>query len=107
MAAGVNVDPLGSCMIGARVFPDKFGGLVAIRLVAPAVTPLPTVTPLKGRASDGFPKFIAPPANASVVGRANEIASAIVVSFMTYPFSLDSRGCGRPDLMVQLKYSSA
>jgi hypothetical protein len=85
MAAGVNVDPLGSCMIGASIFPDKFGGLVAIRLVAPAVTPLPTVTPLKGRASDGFPKFIPLAATANVVGRANAIASAIVVSFMTCP----------------------
>jgi hypothetical protein len=89
MAAGVNVDPLGSCMIGARVFPDKFGGLVAIRLVAPVVMPLPTVTPLKGRASDEFPKFIPLAATANVVGRVNAIASAIVVSFMTRPFSLN------------------
>ena len=87
MAEGVSVDPLGSCMIGARVFPDRFRGLVAIRLAEPTVTPLPTLTPLKGRASDGFPKFIPVLATANVVGRANAIASAIVVSFMMCPFS--------------------
>jgi len=40
MAEGVNVDPLGSCMIGARVFPDMFRGLVAIAPDAWMVTPL-------------------------------------------------------------------
>jgi hypothetical protein len=40
MAEGVNVDPLGSCMIGARVFPEKFGGLVAMAPAVPTVTPL-------------------------------------------------------------------
>jgi hypothetical protein len=89
MAEGVNVDPLGSCMIGARVFPDKFGGLVAIGPAAP------TVAPLKGRGTES-PKFIAPSATANVVGRANAIASAIVASFMTYSFSLDKRKHGKP-----------
>jgi hypothetical protein len=82
MAEGVNVDPLGSCMIGARVFPDKFRGLVAIGSGALMVTPL------EGGATES-PKFIAPSAVANVLanvlGRANVIASAIVVIFMTYP----------------------
>ena len=78
MAEGANVDPLGSCIIGARVFPDKFRGLVAI---GPGAL---MVTPLEERATES-PKFIAPSAAANVVGRANAIASAIVVIFMTYP----------------------
>jgi hypothetical protein len=45
VAAGANVDPLGSCMTGASVFPEKFLGLVAIRPAEPAVKPL------KGRAA--------------------------------------------------------
>lgn len=81
MAEGVNVDPLGSCMIGARVFPDKFRGLVATGLGA-------LMTPLEGRATESS-KFITPSAVANVltnvVGRANAIASAIVVTFMTHP----------------------
>jgi hypothetical protein len=40
MAEGVNVDPLGSCMIGASVFPDMFRGLVAIAPDAWMVAPL-------------------------------------------------------------------
>jgi hypothetical protein len=54
MAEGVNVDPLGSCMIGARAFPDKFRGLVDIGLVAP------TEMLLKGRGTES-PKFIGLP----------------------------------------------
>jgi len=65
-------------MIGARVFPDKFRGVVTI---GPGAL---TVTPLEGRTTES-PKFIAPSAAANVLGRANEIASAIVVIFMTYP----------------------
>jgi hypothetical protein len=69
-------------MIGARVFPDKFRGLVTIGLGAL------TVTPLEGRVKES-PKFITPSAVANVLtnvaGRANAIASAIVVAFMTYP----------------------
>ena len=79
MADGVSVEPLGSCMIGASVFPEMFGGLVAIGLAAPMVAPLTT-----GRAA-GSAKFIGPSENASVLGRANAIASAIVVSFMACP----------------------
>jgi hypothetical protein len=82
MAEGVNVDPLGSCMIGASVFPDKFRGLVAIGAGALMVTPL------EERVTES-PKFMAPSAVANVltneVGRANAIASAIVVAFMMYP----------------------
>ena len=63
-------------MIGARVFPEMFGGLVAVGRAVPMVTPLTT-----GRAA-GSAKFIEPSANAIVSGRANAIASAIVVSFM-------------------------
>jgi hypothetical protein len=40
MAAGANVDPLGSCMTGASVFPEKFLGMVAIRPAELAVKPL-------------------------------------------------------------------
>jgi len=40
IAEGVNVDPLGSFMIGARVFPDKFRGLVAMGRAVLTVTPL-------------------------------------------------------------------
>jgi hypothetical protein len=65
-------------MIGARVFPDKFRGLVAIEPNALMVTPL------EERATESF-KFTGPSAAANVLGRANAIASAIVVSFMTYP----------------------
>jgi hypothetical protein len=91
MAEGVNVDPLGSCMMGARVFPDRFRGLVAIGPAAP------TRTFLKGRDTES-PRFIAPSAVANVVGRANAIASAIAESFMTCSFSLDKRKNGEPVL---------
>ena len=87
MAEGANVDPLGSCAIGARVFPDKFRGLVAMGLAVPALTPL----------KEGGPeslKFVAASANANVVGSANAIASTIVVSFMTCSFSLDNEDMG-------------
>jgi len=87
MAEGVNVESLGSCMIGARVFPDKFRGLVTI---APEAW---MVTPLGGRATVS-PKFIAPSATANVFGRANAIASAIVVIFTTFSFSLESENMG-------------
>jgi hypothetical protein len=40
VAAGANVDPLGSCMTGASVFPEKFLGMVAIRPAELAVKPL-------------------------------------------------------------------
>jgi hypothetical protein len=39
MADGVSVDPLGSLAMGASVFPETFGGLLAIRPVAPTVLP--------------------------------------------------------------------
>jgi hypothetical protein len=78
MAEGANVDPLGSCIIGARAFPDKFRGLVAIGPGAPMAIPL------EGRAAE-VPKFMVPSAVANVLGRANAIASTIVVTFMTYP----------------------
>jgi hypothetical protein len=71
MADGVSVEPLGSCMIGARVFPEMFGGLVGLGPAVPMATPLTT-----GRAA-GSPEFIGPSANASVLGRANAIASAL------------------------------
>jgi hypothetical protein len=87
MAEGVNVEPLGSCMIGARAFPDKFRGLVAI---APEAR---MVTPLGGRATVS-PKFIAPSATANLLGRARAIASADVVIFMTFSLSLDSENVG-------------
>jgi hypothetical protein len=67
-------------MIGARVFPEKFRGQVAIGLAVRKGTLLRT-----GRAV-GSAKFIGPSANASVLGRANAIASAIVVSFMACPY---------------------
>jgi hypothetical protein len=76
MAEGVNVDPLGACIIGARVFPDKFLGFVAITPV------VPTLVPRKGRETES-PRFMAPSAAANVVGRANAIARTIVESFMT------------------------
>ena len=75
MADGVSVEPLGSCMVGARVSWEMFGGLGGIGPAVPMAT---------GRAA-GSPKFIGPSANASVLGRANAIASAIVVSFMACP----------------------
>jgi hypothetical protein len=100
MAEGANVDPLGSCMIGASVFPDKFRGLVATGLG------VLMVTPLEERAMES-PKFMAPSAAANVLGRANAMASAIVVSFMTYSLSLDKQKHGLAPLIVQLKYSLA
>jgi hypothetical protein len=83
IAEGVNVDPLGSCMIGASVFPDKFRGLVAMGRA------LSTVTPLEERGTE-YPKFMAPSADANVVGSAKAIASAIVASFMTCSFSFEN-----------------
>jgi hypothetical protein len=65
-------------MIGASVLPDRFRGLVAIGPDALMVTPR------EERATES-PRFIGPSAAANELGRANAIASAIVVSFMTYP----------------------
>jgi hypothetical protein len=87
MAEGTNVDPLGSCMIGASVFPDKFRGLVAMGRA------VPTAAPRKERGAES-PKFMGPSANANVVGNANAIDSAIVASFMTCSLSLDSENIG-------------
>ena len=71
------VDPLGSCAIGASVFPVTFLGLFATR-------PVPTVL-AKGRETE-LPTCIPPPcpprASANELGRANAIANAIVVNFM-------------------------
>src|SRR5258708_38854720 len=87
MDEGTSVDPLGSCMIGARVFPEKFRGLVAMGRV------VSTVTLLEARGTES-PKFMAPSADANVVGSAKAIASAIVVSFMTYSFSVYNEPVG-------------
>jgi hypothetical protein len=76
-------------MIGASVFPDKFRGLVAMGPDALMVTPL------EERVMES-PKFIAPSAAANVLGRANAIASAIVVSFMTYPCRQTNQNMGWP-----------
>lgn len=62
--------------MGASVFPEGFRGIAVEGMI---VTPLTT-----GRAT-GSAKFIGPSASANVVGRANAIASAVVISFMTYP----------------------
>jgi hypothetical protein len=70
-------------MIGARVFPDKFRGLVAMGRV------VSTVTLLEERDTES-PKFMAPSADANVVGSAKAIASAIVASFITCSFSFDN-----------------
>ena len=67
------VDPLGSCAIGASVFPVTFLGLFATR-------PVPTVL-AKGRETE-LPTCIPPRASANELGRANAIANAIVVNFM-------------------------
>jgi hypothetical protein len=79
IAAGTNVEPLGSPVMGASVFPEMFGGLVANACAVLTVTP-----PTTGRAT-GVLKFNVPSANADTVGRANAIASAIVVSFIADP----------------------
>jgi hypothetical protein len=79
MADGVSVEPLGSLAIGASVFPEAFGGLIAIR---PAAR---TVLALSGCATE-LERFIAPSADANVAGSANAIASAIAASFMTILF---------------------
>jgi hypothetical protein len=100
MARGVSIEPLGSRMMGARVLPEMFGGLVAIGLGVPMVTPLTT-----GRAP-GSAKFIGPSENASVLGRANAIASAIVVSFTAFPYHrLDKGQHGNVSLIAQLNSS--
>jgi hypothetical protein len=75
-------------MIGASVFPDKFRGLVAMGRVVLAVTPL------EERGTES-PKFMAPSAEANVVGSAKAIASAIVASFMTCSFSFENGNIGR------------
>src|ERR1700730_5826749 len=90
MAAGAKVDPLGSCITGASVLPEKFLGMVAMRPVEPAVKLL------KGRAA-WLQSLIPPRASANVLGRANAIARAIVVSFMGCVLSVcDTRQPPRP-----------
>ena len=83
---GANVDPLGLRM-GARVFPEAFPilGLVTA-LVVPGVLHvgvLFTDEPTDGATADPPPKVCA---SASVLVRANAVASAIVVSFMVVSF---------------------
>ena len=73
------VDPLGSCAMGASVFPVTFLGLFAIR-------PVPTEV-AKGRVT-WLPMCIPPRASANVLGTVNAIASAIVVIFMVVSFAL-------------------
>jgi hypothetical protein len=69
------VDPLGSCAMGANVFPVTFLGLFAIRPAVlkewEACIPIPPIPPF---------------ASAYVLGRASVMASAIVVSFMIVSF---------------------
>jgi hypothetical protein len=72
MVDGVKLDPLGSCVIGVRVFPEKFRGHFRMGLAGRMVVPLMT-----GRAAVSA-KFIGP-ANANVLCRANPIASAISI----------------------------
>ena len=81
IAEPLNVDPLGSCEIGASVFPVAFLGRFAIR-------PAPTGE-LNGRLTE-LPMCIPlpwpPRASANVLGTVNAIASAIVVYFMAISF---------------------
>ena len=83
MADPLIVDPLGSCAMGASVFPVTFLGLFAMR---PAE---PTVELANGRLTL-LPMCIPPPcpprASANVLGTVNAIASAIVVYFMIVSF---------------------
>jgi hypothetical protein len=71
------VDPLGSCAIGASVFPLVFLGLFAI-------WPVPTALE-EGRETE-LPTCIPPRAIANELGKANAIANAIVVTFMGASF---------------------
>ena len=71
-------------MMGASVFPERYLGLVA-KGACRADSDASEWT------TTGLAKFIGP-ASASVLGRANAIASAIVVSFMDVSTSpLDKR----------------
>ena len=78
IAVPVSVDPLGSCAMGASVFPEIFLGSLAIR---------PVPTGFAKRRVAWLPICIPPRASANVLGRANAIASAIVVTFMAVSFS--------------------
>ena len=80
IAEPVNVDPLGSCAIGANVFPVAFLGRFAIR-------PEPTGE-LNGRLTE-LPMWIPPCASANVLGTVNAIASAIVVYSMAISFTCE------------------
>jgi hypothetical protein len=53
-----------------------------------------TVTPLEERGTES-PRFMAPSADANVVGSAKAIASAIVASFMTCSFSFENENMER------------
>ncbi len=77
IADPVNVDPLGSCAIGLSVFPEIFLGSLAIR---------PVPTGFAKRRVAWLPICIPPRASANVLGRANAIARAIVVTFMVFSF---------------------
>jgi hypothetical protein len=79
IAEPVSVDPLGSCAMGANVFPDIFLGLVAIRPVPRELA--------KGRVT-WLPMCIPPRASANVLGTVNAIASTIVVIFMVVSSAL-------------------
>jgi prepilin-type processing-associated H-X9-DG protein len=91
---GANVDPLGLRM-GARVFPEAFPTLGPVTApVVPGVlhvgvlftdepTDGATDEPTDGATTDPPPKVCA---SASVLVRANAVASAIVVSFMVVSF---------------------
>jgi hypothetical protein len=61
--------------IGARAFPERFLGLVAVGACRDDSDTSEWTT-------TGLAKFIGPSASANVLGRTNAIASAIVVSFM-------------------------
>jgi hypothetical protein len=76
IAAGTNVEPLGSPMMGISVFPEMFGGLVANACAVLTVAPVTTGRPT------GVLKFNVPSANADAGGRAKAIASAIIVNFI-------------------------
>jgi hypothetical protein len=67
-------------MMGASVFPERFLGLVAMGACRADSDASEWTT-------TGLAKFIGP-ARANVLGRANAIASAIVVSFMDVSTSL-------------------
>jgi hypothetical protein len=94
---GLSVEPLGEAL-GAKLFPDGFMVVLPFGAVGPVVdvpAPVPTVPPAPVppteepvAAPPAEPPAAPPPAcaNARVVDIAMAPASAIVMSFMDYPF---------------------